>query len=74
MLFISLNLPYGPVWNTVVTLLFISLNLSYGLVWNTVVMSGVVVLIATMLDKLQKGVCRTNGFLLAAAIELLAYH
>ena len=37
-------------------------------------MSGVVVLIATMLDKLQKGVCRTNGFLLAAAIELLAYH
>ena len=46
----------------------------YGLTWNTVVMSGLVLLAASlMLNKLQKQICRTVGPSLAAALEPLAF-
>ena len=57
-------------------LLSISINLPYGYAWNTVVMFGLVLLVATwneLLDKLQKRICRTVGPSLAASLEPLAH-
>ena len=53
--------------------LCISINLSYTHVWNTVVMSRFVRLVATLLDKLQKRICRTVGPSLATCLEPLAH-
>ena len=51
------------------------LKFSYSHAWNTVVMSGLVFLVANMLElleKLQKQICRTFGPSVAASLEPLA--
>ena len=60
LLCISINLPYGHVWNTVVMSGLV-------LLWNTVVMSGLV------LQQSSKRICRTVGPSFAASLETLAH-
>ena len=47
---------------------------TYTHIWNTVFSSWLVPLVATLLDKLQKRICRTVGPSLAASLEPLAHH
>ena len=57
LLCISINLPYGDAWNTV---------LEYWACAPSCYLE--------LLDKLQKGICRTAGSSLAASLEPLAHH
>ena len=65
--------PWFVLWRFFLMLLCISIIVPYDLAWNTVVMSELVPLAATLLDKLQNWMWRTLGPSLAASLEPLAH-
>ena len=66
--------PWFVLWSFfLLRLLCFYINLPYDRVWNTVAMSGLVLLVLELLDKLEKRICRTGDPSLAASLEPFAH-